>query len=182
MINSASTEVGIGGQAHESFQKLPTSEISSSITFAVLIYTNVFFSLAYFLGNLSIIIEKLTSLQFSSNLQLVLLLPCYIIWVLGELARFYFAYIGNLKERVPQMSAFLLMTIFPQLPCVLYLGFYQEFIYPFDESTGAVMLVILVVELFFGYLTLHTLIQRQTAQFYRLCQEEEDEQRSKILS
>jgi hypothetical protein len=31
-------------------------------------------------------------------------------------------------------------------------------------------------------MTLHTLIARQTAQFYRLCQEEEDAQRSRIMS
>jgi len=44
------------------------------------------------------------------------------------------------------------------------------------------MVIILVVELLAGYMTLHSLIQRQTAQFYRLCQEEEDENRSKIMS
>ena len=148
----------------------------------MLIYTNVFFSFAYFAGNLAVIIEKLMHFQFTSNLQQVLLLPCYVIWVLGELSRTYFAYTGNLKERVPQMSAFILMTIFPQLPCVLYLTFYQELIFPFDASTGLVMLIMLIIELFVGYATLHTLIQRQTAQFYRLCQEEEDEGRSKILS
>jgi transmembrane protein 17 len=112
----------------------------------------------------------------------VLLLPTFVIWTLGELSRFYFAYTGNLKERVPQMSAFLLMTIFPQLPCVLYLAFFQEFIYPFDAGAGVVMFTLLLIELFAGYMTLHTLIARQTAQFYRLCQEEEDAQRSRIMS
>ena len=68
------------------------------------------------------------------------------------------------------MSAFLLMTIFPQLPCVLFLGFYQELLFPFDESCGAIMVILLVVELLIGYLTLHSLIARQTAQFYRLVQ------------
>ena len=148
----------------------------------MLVYANVFFSLAYFAGNLAVIIEKLLNFNFTSNLQQVLLLPCFVIWVLGELSRIYFAYTGNLKERVPQMSAFLLMTIFPQLPCVIYLAFYQEFIFPFDASTGLLMLIMLIIELGLGYATLHTLIQRQTAQFYRLCQEEEDENRSKILS
>ena len=241
-FTAPSADVGIGGQAHESYRTLPTSEISSSISFAVLIvsfaiicptpcfallcfalafalciaclasrpitlllnmhppfppflapppantqltqrkYLNVFFSLTYLLGNCAVITEKLLHFRFTSNLQEVLLLPCFVIWVAGEMARFYFAYIGNLKERVPQMSAFLLMTIFPQLPCVIFLGFYQELLFPFDLSTGVVMLTMLIVELLVGYMTLHTLIQRQTAQFYRLCQEEEEDNRSKIVS
>jgi len=35
------------------------------------------------------------------------------------------------------------------------------------------MIFYLVIELFVGRFTLKTLIQRQTAQFFRLCQEEE---------
>ncbi|GMI38723.1 hypothetical protein TrCOL_g8622 [Triparma columacea] len=176
------SSAGLGGIAQESLSTLPTSEISSSIGFAVLIYLNMFFSLAYYLGNTATITFKLLHFRFNSNLQEVLLLPTFVIWVAGEIARVYFAYVGNLKERVPQMSAFLLMTIFPQLPCVLFLGFYQELLFPFDESCGAIMIILLVVELLMGYLTLHALIARQTAQFYRLCQEEEDENRSKIVS
>jgi transmembrane protein 17 len=170
------------GHATASLQKLPTSEISSSITFAALIYLHLFFSFVYFLANLAIVSEKVSNYKFNSNLQEVLLLPTYTIWCAGEVSRFYFAYTGNLKERVPQMSAFLLMTIFPQLPTVIYLAFYQEYIFPFDEAAGALMFAMLIIELVVGYVTLHTLIQRQTAQFYRLCQEEEDKERSRITS
>jgi len=102
----------------------------------------------------------------------------------GEVARLYFAHTGNLKERVPQMSAFLLITIFPQFPCVIFFAFYQEFLLPFDKSIGFLMFFMLWIELVFGVVALQGLIRRQTAQFFRLCQEEEerDEGRNKMLS
>ena len=181
-MQGSNSMTSLGGQAIASMQKLPTSEIASSITFAVLIYLHLFFSLVYFLATLAISIEKVNNFRFNSNLQEVLLLPTFVIWCVGEVSRFYFAYTGNLKERVPQMSAFLLMTIFPQLPCVIYMAFYQEVVFPFDSSAGALMFVMLWVELIAGYFTLHTLIARQTAQFYRLCQEEEDALRNGMIS
>jgi len=107
-------------------QGLPTNEITSSITFSVILYFNVYFSFVFFVGNAALITEKLLHFRFESNLQEVLLLPCFIIWIVGEVSRFYFGYTGNLKERVPQMSAFLLITIFPQLPCVIFFAYFQE--------------------------------------------------------
>lgn len=45
------------------------------------------------------------------------------------------------------MSAFLLMTIFPQTPCVAFLTFFQEHIFPVDRAAGWIMLVFLVSHL-----------------------------------
>lgn len=46
--------------------------------------------------------------------------------------------------QVPQMSAFLLMTIFPQMPCVAFLTLFQEHIFPVDRAAGWIMFVFLV--------------------------------------
>jgi len=51
-----------------------------------------------------------------------------------------------------------------------------QLIFPFDGSTGIFMFLVLLVELVFGYVALHGLIKRQTAQFFRLCQEEEQDE------
>jgi len=80
------------------------------------------------------------------------------------------------------MSAFLLITIFPQFPCVIYFAFYQEFLFPFDKSIGTFMFVLLWVKLLVGVFALQGLIRRQTAQFFRLCQEEEDKGRTRMIS
>ena len=71
------------------------------------------------------------------------------------------------------LSAFLLLTIFPQLVAVTFFTFLQDPVFPFDKSGGSLMLLFLVSELFVGKRSVDKLIQRQTAQFFRLCQEEE---------
>lgn len=47
--------------------------------------------------------------------------------------------------------------------------------FPFDSAAGSAMILFLLVELHIGRFTFKTLIERQTAQFFRLCQEEEVE-------
>ena len=47
--------------------------------------------------------------------------------------------------------------------------------FPFDNAAGSMMILFLLSELYVGRLTFKTLIERQTAQFFRLCQEEEME-------
>ena len=49
----------------------------------------------------------------------------YGIFTLFEGARLYFGYMGNAEENVPQLSAFVIGTCFPQLPQLCYLGFGQ---------------------------------------------------------
>ena len=97
----------------------------------------------------------------------------FVFWSGAEIPRFYFGYVGNLNERVPQMSAFLLTTLFPQLPSILYLTVVQEHKFPFDQIAGYMMLALLLLEMVVGYNALRALIRRKTAQFYRLCQDEE---------
>ena len=77
-----------------------------------------------------------------------------------------------MSQQVPEISAFLLVTFFPCLPAICYLSFFQEHAYPFDAIAGIIMLLLLAVEFVIGSMAWNKLIVRQTAQFYRLCQEE----------
>ena len=94
-----------------------------------------------------------------------------IIWVVTEISRIWFGFDGNLKEKVPQVSAFVLFTFFPQIPCVLYLSFGQDILFPIEPPLGFIGLVFLVLELWMARNALYTLIDRQTAGFLRLQQE-----------
>ena len=58
--------------------------------------------------------------------------------------RLYFGYKGNLQETVPDTSTFLLMSVFPQLPIVCYLAYFQPVLFPVDYVVGSLMLIILV--------------------------------------
>ena len=102
---------------------------------------------------------------------------CLGIWMLAELPRIYMGYVGNSEGKVPQMSAFFLLSVFPQFVVVIMLCFGQfpgVSSYGWEYTLGIIQLSMIVIELAFGYSALGKLIQRQTASFFRLVQDEED--------
>lgn len=70
--------------------------------------------------------NKLYNYEFPNSIFKVLTLPIFLLWSCTELARVGLGYVGNIKERVPMVSAFLLLTIFPQLVAVLFFTFLQD--------------------------------------------------------
>ena len=66
----------------------------------------------------------------------------------------------------------MLVSIFPQLPCLIFMTFYQEHLFPFDKAAGWLMLAMLAGELVFGWQTMRRMIRRQTEEFYRSCNAE----------
>jgi transmembrane protein 17 len=143
----------------------------SSLPLQQALYYNTIFSGVYLSFSVLHIIEK-RQFVYNSVLHWMLYPPMVALWALGELCRLYCGYQGNLSEKVPETSAFLLVTIFPQMPCLVYLTFFQEHIWPLDRLFGLAQMALLFLELGIGFTALRALIRRQTAQFYRLCQEE----------
>ena len=148
-------------------------EIKSSLGLQVLMYYQGFYSLVYFAVSGGAMMNKVYNYGFSNAVLELLTVPIFFLWSATELARVPLGYIGNVSEKVPMMSAFLLLTMFPQLVAVAFFTFMQDPIFPFDVAAGALMLLFLILELIVGKRSVDVLIQRQTAQFFRLCQEEE---------
>ncbi len=89
-----------------------------------------------------------------------------------EVPRLYLGRYGNCTENVPKLAAFLLLTTFPQLPSILYLGFFQEFVFPCNVLLGSMNVLFLVLELVIGYKTMHHFIQGQTKHIYQVNQQQ----------
>lgn len=98
-----------------------------------------------------------------------------IVWSVIEPVRLYYGYRGNLKESVPELSTSMLITLFPQLPFVIYLAYYQPVQFPADKPLGTIMLIFVAFELLAGLYTLRQLIRTQTAQFMRLVENDEED-------
>ncbi len=92
-------------------------------------------------------------------------------WTFLEPFRLYYGYKGNMKEKVPELATYLLITLFPQIPFVLYLSYVQPVKFPVDPILGSFMLLFLVIEFILGLNSVHEHIRSQTAQFMRLCEE-----------
>ncbi|CAM9761704.1 unnamed protein product [Laminaria digitata] len=162
------------------------SEISSSLSLQILIYYNGLLSAVYFFLEGGLVIEKLHNYRFESSLQRTVLAPIFTVWAITEVQRFYLGYKGNIKEMVPHMCAFLLTTLFPQMFCLAFLAFFQEHRFPADPIIGSIHIGFLALELMVGYNGIKAIINKRTAQFFRVAQEEfllrpEAENRRRIL-
>ena len=91
------------------------------------------------------------------------------VWVFFEAVRLYYGMSGNMNENVPELSAYLLITIFPQIPFALYFAYIQPVLFPVDPILGTFMLLLLLFQIWAGLITTRKLIRNQTAQFMRLC-------------
>ena len=144
----------------------------SSVPLQLLIYVNAILACIFivFVGGFNM--DNKNDLEHRSQLNKALVAPVLVTWLIAEAARLYCGYYGNLNEKVPETSTFLLLSCFPQFPALAYLTFLQEHVYPLDFLFGFSLLILLLLEGFVGTLAFQTLIRRQTAHFYRLCQEE----------
>jgi hypothetical protein len=160
------------GTAHQTI--LRVVRVSSSLQLQKLLFYNFYFSIAYGACHLSSMAYKL--MQFEGLSENFAILPGGIgAWIILECARLRLAYLGNLNEQVPTLSAFWLLTILPQLPLVAWMSFYQwetALVLKLDNIVGAIMILILLLELYYGIGTVRTLIRNQTADFYHLVLQE----------
>lgn len=82
---------------------------------------------------------------------------------------------GNIQERVSKLAASMLLSFFPQLPVLLYFGYYQEIIFTADSIFSLILIILLNLELILSLITIRRFIQNKTQQFYRFCRQEADE-------
>lgn len=69
--------------------------------------------------------------------------------------------------QVPHASAFVMTTVFPQMPAVIFLALGQEHSMPIENILGSIMILFLCLEVYFGGRALRSLMRRQMAHFYR---------------
>lgn len=148
-------------------------EIKSSLSLQVLMYYQGFYSLLYCTVSGGCLLNKTYNYEYRNAILELLTLPIFLLWAVTEVARVSLGYVGNIQENVPMISAFLLLTVFPQLVAVAFFSFLQDPAFPFDSAAGCIMLVFLLLELVIGKRTLNALITTQTAHFKRLCQQQE---------
>ncbi len=153
------------------FQSTPSISFKPSLSnlpFQVILYYNALFSMAY-----SVVIGSVGVDKYFNNVTNIAPVIVLCIWFMIEPFRLYYGIRGNMKERVPDIATFLLISIFPQLPFVVFLGFFQTVYYPIDVILGSLMIIFLILNIYFGFRSIRFLIRSQTAQFMRLCEMDE---------
>jgi transmembrane protein 17 len=138
----------------------------SSLGLQMVLYYNACFSVIF--------IVVMGSCAFQKAVQYHRYVPSVAVglFTLVEPVRLWFGFSGNLREKVPDLATYLLMTSFPQFPLVIYLAYLQRVKYPIDSILGSMMLLLTILQSYYGLSSMKRLIRSQTAQFMRLCDEE----------
>jgi hypothetical protein len=110
----------------------------ANVPLQIMLFSNSCLSILYAVVIGAVAVEK--SIGYSHDVPIVALF----LWVVIEPIRLSLGFSGNLTEKVPNLATYLLMTVFPQLPLVVYLGYLQGVTFPIDNILGSFMLICLV--------------------------------------
>ena len=149
--------------------------VASSLPLQKLLYFNALFSLAFGACHATSAAWKVLHAQLASPLSVLVLPLTVLVWAALEVVRLRYAYLGNLHEQVPALSAFWLLTVLPQAPLVAYMSalqFEPRLRLQVDLVMGAGALLFIALELHFALGTIRALIRKQTADFYLGCRED----------
>lgn len=72
---------------------------------------------------------------------------------------------GNLEDRIATLATSILLTIFPQIPCLVYIGFLQEMVFPADFIFTIAMFIFQSLSFFLGIFVLKRMISIKTSDF-----------------
>jgi len=133
----------------------------------ILIHFNFYLSIVFGLSIGRLVLEKHRNYHFCNSFQRSLLVPAYCTWLIAEIPRLYVGMKGVLRDKLPEMAAFVLLSFFPQVWITLYIGFLQEIILPFDTVLGMMMFVFIVTESALAWRFLRSIITRQSTLYYR---------------
>ncbi len=134
---------------------------------AILIHYNFYLSCIFAVLIGPLVFEKYRNYNFRNSLQSSLIVPMYCGWIIAEIPRLYVGQKSVLRDTLPEISSFLLISFFPQIWIAIYFSFLQELILPFDSVLGIMMIVLIAVEIVLAWRILRSMITRKYNQFYQ---------------
>jgi len=151
---------------------ITNTEIASSLSLQMLLYFNVQYSLFWGLITLSLMVFSENYLEVNTAYRVLspLLLS---VWFMVEPLRLFFGYVGNLQEKVPQLTGFWLLTLIPQLPITFFfivalpLRVNKTSIQlPFQRAGSIILMCFVFVEAVVGYYALRRMVKSQVLKFH----------------
>jgi hypothetical protein len=134
---------------------------NKKLPLAVLLYHNFFFSAIYAVTEGRLSFGKRRTFD-SDSLKSSLLLPTYWTWLVVEASRLYAGQRGVLLDKGPELTAFLLLSFFPQTLAIIYLGFLQESLSWHKLLMNVIMITTLLLEAFLTWRLLWLISVRET--------------------
>uniref|UniRef100_A0A8C1AQX0 Zgc:112294 n=1 Tax=Cyprinus carpio carpio TaxID=630221 RepID=A0A8C1AQX0_CYPCA len=142
-------------------QNLRVGLANVSVLFVpMLCYFNIFFFPFWWISEVLMLHLKCTYDQCLLVTEMVLI-------NIFEVLRVYLGYVGNLKEKVPELAGFWLISFFFQLPILLFfISDEDTIILPHERAVHSLYLGFLLGELLASFLPLRIMTHKLTQQFH----------------
>lgn len=143
-------------------------DYSSSLPLQMLLYFNVCFFPCW-LFSLTFVLPVLTLTQ--ANHHVILMVFAFIFKAVIECVRLYLGYAGNLAERMPELTAFCLLTIIFQIPLSIFLLIYQliatmEVQLALVFAVEVIYITFLIFEAILGIVAVRIMVTAQSSRFH----------------
>ncbi|MBN3315688.1 TM17A protein, partial [Atractosteus spatula] len=139
-------------------------EIVSHLPLQMLLYFNVFYFPVWWVSE--VLMLELKFYLLPSYYQF-LLVTGMVLFTVSECLRLYLGYVGNLKEKVPELASFWLLSFLFQLPIVLFFLLDEGIIIlPLERAVHIVYLLFILGEVLTAFLALKVMTRKLTLQFH----------------
>jgi transmembrane protein 17 len=157
-------------QGNNIYSKQSRIEIdySSSLPLQMLLYFNICFFPCW-LFSLTFVLPVLA--LSTNNQNVILMVFAFVFKAIIECVRLYLGYAGNLAERMPELTAFCLLTIIFQVPLTIFLLIYQliatiEVQMSLIFAVEIIYLTFLALEAAFGISAVRIMVTAQSSRFH----------------
>ncbi|XP_077171494.1 transmembrane protein 17 isoform X1 [Paroedura picta] len=142
---------------------LPDNELVSNLPLQMSLYFNLCFFPFWWVSSVVMLQLKYPVLPDYYKFILVTIM---IINSLIEVIRLYLGYLGNLQEKVPELAGFWLLSLFLQLPLILFLLLNEGLkIQPLERAVHIVFVAFLVFQVAVAFLALKKMVNQLAARF-----------------
>ncbi|KAK5623123.1 Transmembrane protein 17A [Crenichthys baileyi] len=140
------------------------NELVSHLPLQMLLYFNLFYFPCWWFSAVFMLEVKY---YYLPGYYQALLITGLVLVTVVEVIRLYLGYIGNLKEKVPALAAFWLLSFTFQLPVLLFFVTDEGIIIlPLERAVHSIYLIFMLAQILASFLALRTMTQKLTLLFH----------------
>ncbi|XP_015921755.1 transmembrane protein 17 [Parasteatoda tepidariorum] len=159
---------------------LQSEEILSSLPLQMCLHYNCTYSTFWMLTRVGCLFYKFA---YHTQLYKVLISIVITLMTVVEILRLYLGIVGNLKEKVPELAGFWMLTLFLQLPLQLLYTFSTYFqTLTIERATDSILILFLILEVAIGYFTVKAITSQQALKFKFILMKDQTASQETFLS
>ncbi|KAJ0068058.1 hypothetical protein NL108_015475 [Boleophthalmus pectinirostris] len=140
------------------------NELVSHLPLQMLLYFNMFYFPCWWFSAVFMLDAKY---ELLADYYQGLLITGIVLLTIVEVTRLYLGYVGNLKEKVPELAAFWVLSFtFPVPVLLFFLTDEDTLILPLERATHSLYLLFVVAELMASFLALRTMTRKLLLLFH----------------